>query len=210
MYIIIWVETLNLQWKHSTKHHSITLQTWSQQYKWNSRVFFCVSHQVLYHQNSNMQFLWHFHNGKIDPISRFAICLIRTLGFLSIALDFTTQLSDMQSCPSSLTNLYVTPLVFHYALLVLLGWGMHCQQVVLWMFAEGLLDCWLFRVVCCQLSILSKSIEMEVSLLCLTFHHVQYFPLAFPARYVTRASLHGPLASTLHVCRLCYNFGFWR
>ena len=170
-------------------------------------MFFCVSHQVLYRQNSYIRFLWHFHDGKIDPISWFAICFIQTLGFPSIVLDFTTQLSDMQSCPSSLTNLYVTPLVFHYALLVLLGWGMHCQQVVLWMFVEGLLDCYF---ICCLLPVVNFiEVNRHGGTASLTFHQVEYFPFAFTARHVIRASLHGPLQSALYVCRLCYSFGFW-
>ena len=63
---IIWVETLNLWWKQSTKHHSITLQTWSEQFGTEIHkcflVFlttFCITKIVK----------WDFF-GKIDDISQ--------------------------------------------------------------------------------------------------------------------------------------------
>ena len=68
--VIIWVETLNSRWKQSIKYHSFTLQTWSQQDKWNSQVFFHVLHKVLHRKNSKMRFPWHRDNGKIDRISQ--------------------------------------------------------------------------------------------------------------------------------------------
>ena len=50
-----WVETLHLWWKQSTKHQSFTLQTWFQQYKWNSCFFVCVLHEALCHENIKMK-----------------------------------------------------------------------------------------------------------------------------------------------------------
>ena len=47
-------------------HHSFSLQTWSQQYKWTT----CVLQEDLYPKNSKMSFLWHCDNGKIDCISQ--------------------------------------------------------------------------------------------------------------------------------------------
>ena len=72
------MKALNLWWKQSTKHHSLSSQTWSQQNKWNSHVL-CVLHKVLYCKNSKMRFLWHHSNGKIDCICTIAIHLIQTL-----------------------------------------------------------------------------------------------------------------------------------
>ena len=47
-------------------HHSFSLQTWSQQYKWTT----CVLEEDLYPKNSKMRFLWHRDDGKIDCISQ--------------------------------------------------------------------------------------------------------------------------------------------
>ena len=62
----IWVETQNCRWKQSTKHHSFTLQTWYQQYKWDSRVLFCVSNKVLYHENTKIRVWVNFKKRLID------------------------------------------------------------------------------------------------------------------------------------------------
>ena len=35
-------------------------------YKWNLHVFFRVLHKGLYCENSDMRFLWHHDNGKVD------------------------------------------------------------------------------------------------------------------------------------------------
>ena len=69
-HIPFWVETINLQWKQSTKHNWFTLQTWSQWYKWNSHTCLFMFCKVLYHKNTNMRFLWHHNNVKIDCISQ--------------------------------------------------------------------------------------------------------------------------------------------
>lgn len=51
------------------KHTLLALQTWFEQYKWKSHVFFRVLHLVLYQKNSKI-FLWHRNSGKIDRIFR--------------------------------------------------------------------------------------------------------------------------------------------
>ena len=64
--------------------------------------------------------------------------------------------------------------------------------------------------ICCLLPIVNLiKVNRHGGTASLTFHQAEYFPFAFTAWHVTRASLHGPLPSALHVCRLCYSFGFW-
>ena len=101
---------------------------------------------------------------------------------------------------------------------------MHCQQVVLWMFPEGLFDCQLF-IFFCLLPVVDviKFDSHRGTAIVFNIPQVQYFRQVFPARCVIRASLHGPSLSVVYrifrfwcsysfVCRyccLCFTKSLW-
>ena len=62
------------------QHLFTFLQTWCQQYKWNSHVFFHVLHKVLYCKNRKMRFLWHCDNTKKYHNLQLWLTLIQILG----------------------------------------------------------------------------------------------------------------------------------